>query len=125
MSKMKILDRAGLAFMALGIITGIIYSFVACYMISAVPHFDFKVFCPVVIPALFVTGMTLLDRLLGGLLATLFSIPVLALFIYSRFSTIDTKADTAWFIITICFLLGGACILASLVIHTRKINTKA
>ena len=122
----KILDRAGLSFMALGIITGIIYALVASYVMSSVPHFDVPVFCAVVIPAVFVIGMTLLERLLGGLLAVLFSIPALAFFTYSRFSTVDTKADTAWFIITICFLLGGACILASLAIHTtRKIKTKA
>lgn len=112
--------------MALGILTAIIYSLVVCYIISSVPRFNIVLFCEVVLPAVFVAGMTLLNRLFGGILATIMSVVAFIGCVYSRFSTIDTKADTAWFIITICFLLGGVLILSSLGIRLpKKIKAKA
>jgi hypothetical protein len=117
------LYKAGLLLMGLGIITAIIYSLVASYVISSVPHFDIILFCEVVLPAVFVFGVTFVDRLFGGILATIFSFIALIFCIFSRVSTVDTKADTAWFVITICFLLGGACILTSLRIRSpKKVN---
>jgi hypothetical protein len=120
----KLLDKTGLRLMMLGILATIIYFFVASYIYSSVPQFHFPTFCVIVLPAVFVTGMTLLDRLFGGLLGALFSVIALTFCIYVSVVHVDTQADFGYFAITICFLLGTACILASLGIHAPH-NTKA
>jgi hypothetical protein len=115
-----IFQKIGLLMMILGLVLAVAYSFIITYIISSVPHFDIVVFCEVVLPALFVTGITLFDRLFGGLLGASFSVLALTFGIYTSFSTVDTKVDLYFFAITVCFLLGSAGILTSLAIHAPR-----
>jgi hypothetical protein len=122
------LNNAGLFFMLLGICLAVFYILIYITLFAGdiprlPPLHDILV---VILPAVIVTGFTLADRLFGSLVAALFSVAMLAGCIYSRVSTVDTKADPFWLAITICFLLGSAFVLTSLAIHApHRIKAKA
>jgi len=119
----KILGKAGLQLMALGTILAVIYSFVVSFATSS---FSAPLFFVIVLPSVFLTGITLKDRLFGGLLAAAVSALMLVPISIVLSSPEATPPLFGLFAILICFLLGGAFILSSLAIHApRKGNAKA
>ena len=117
------LDKTGLRLIELGAALAVIFFIVMSFATSS---FSAPLFFVIVLPSVFLTGITLKYRLFGGLLAAVVSALMLVPISIVLSSPEATTPLFGLFAILICFLLGGAFILSSLAIRSpRKGNAKA